>query len=223
VPALFFQDLCTVTAIFEEYPSTEPLPLYLTPAQGEFVNAAQMTLVSSFLTNGAAAPGEAESSPPPPEVVDAYLARCALVGIFPWAHSGNVGAADAYELPARIRPWYKLFAIRGTADLATMQFLPYHRQTAVITDNPYVRAATYWNREQALVVLANSESAQPAAFSVRLVPEQFGWPMDAKVELTPSRDSAPLKAERGAARFSGTLKGFEFAAYTVTVSRGAAR
>ena len=214
VPVLFFQDLCTVSAIFEEYPSTEPLPLHLTPAQGEFVNAAQMTLVSSFLYHGAAAPGEEGGDPPPPELVNAYLSRCALTGIFPWAHSGNVGAEGLYDLPDKLRPWLRLFALRGSNDLGTMQFLPWHRQTAVLSANPYVRAATYWNADRAIVVLANSESAQKQPFSVTVLPEQFGWTKGSKLTLTPTKDCAALPA-LGSNRFEGKLSGFGWVAYEV--------
>ncbi len=215
-PVLFFQDLCTVSAIFEEYPASEPLPLHLTPAQGEFVNAAQMTLVSSFLNNGAAAPGEAESSPPPPELVEAYLARCALVGIFPWAHSGSLGATDQYDLIEKLGPWYRLFALRGDWDLASMQFLPYHRQTAVQSANAFVRAATYWNRDQAIIVLANSESAAAQRFTARILPEQLGWPANSRLQVAPSLGSPPVQAN--GTRWSGELPGFGWAAYRV--SRG---
>jgi hypothetical protein len=213
VPVLFFQDLCTVTAIFEEYPSTEPLPLHLTPAQGEFVNAAQRTLVSSFLANGAGAPGQ-ENPCPPAEVVDAYLSRCALVGIFPWMNSGNMGAADCYDLLEKSRPWYRLFALRGSNDLGAMQFLPWHRQTAVQSDNPFVRAATYWNADKAIIVLANSESAQSAEFAITVLPEQFGWAKGSKVGLKPMKDSGALSAT-DANRFRGSLAGFGWAAYEV--------
>jgi len=215
-PVLFFQDLCTVTAVFEEYCAHEALPLYLTPAQGEFVNAAQRTLVSSFLAYGCVAPGEERSVPPPQDQVNAYLARCALVGIFPWAHSNMVGASDPYDLVEKIRPWYRLFAIRGKDDLASMQFLPYHRQTAVISDNPFVRAATYWSSEKALLVLANSESSEPADFRVKILPEQFGWPADTRIKLIPGKDCKPLKQERESNTFSGRLDGFDFAAYHAT-------
>ncbi|MGE5532571.1 MAG: hypothetical protein ACM3VW_10700, partial [Bacteroidota bacterium] len=213
VPVLFFQDLCTVTAIFEEYPSTEPLPLHLTPAQGEFVNAAQRTLVSSFLANGAGAPGE-ENPCPPAELVDAYLSRCALVGIFPWMNSGNMGATDNYDLLEKSKPWYRLFALRGRNDLGTMQFLPWHRQTAVLSDNPFVRAATYWNADKAIIVLANSESAQPAEFAITVLPEQFGWAKGSKVSLKPMKGSAALSGTE-ANKFGGRLAGFGWAAYEV--------
>lgn len=214
VPVLFFQDLCTVTAIFEEYPSTEPLPLYLTPAQGEFVNAAQRTLVSSFLSTGAGAPGE-ENPCPPKELVDAYLSRCALVGIFPWMNSGNMGATDAFDLLEKSRPWYRLFALRGKNDLGTMQFLPWHRQTAVLSSNPFVRAATYWNADKAIIVVANSEAAAAQDFSFTVLPEQFGWAKTATVTLTPMKDCGALKAA-GPNAFSGTLPGFGWSAYQVT-------
>lgn len=213
VPVLFFQDLCTVTAIFEEYPATEPLPLHLTPAQGEFVNAAQRTLVSSFLATGAGAPGE-DNPVPPAALVDAYLSRCALVGIFPWAHAGFCGARDSYDLQEKIRPWLRLFSLRGKSDLGTMQFLPYYRQTAVLSDNPGVRAATYWNGQQAIVVLANSESAEAAAFTVQVRPEHFGWPAGSTLVLTPTKDSVPLTAGKGN-EFQGTLAGFGWSAYEV--------
>lgn len=213
-PTLLFQDLCTVTAIFEEYPAATPLPLHMTPAQGEFVNAAQMTLVSSFLARGAVGPGEEESIPPPSELVDAYLARCALVGIFPWAHSGSVGAIDSYDLPDRLRPWLRLFAIRDDADLATMQFLPWHRQTGVLIDNPYVRAATYWNTERAIIVIANSESSRQQEFTMRLLPEQFGWPADAALTVRPARDCVgPERVGDGV--FRGSLPGYGYEAWHV--------
>ena len=218
VPVLLFQDLCTVSAIFEEYPSSAPLPLYLTPAQGEFVNAAQMTLVSSFIAHGTVAPGEDGLVAPPADQVNAYLARCALVGIFPWAHAGNIGATDAYDLPDKIRPWYRLFAIRGTRNLASMQFLPYHRQTAVLCDNPYVRAATYWSAVDAIIVLANSESPAPASFRIKLLPDQFGWPQDSEFILTPSRDCPALVAGPGPREFEGGLQGYEFAAYHLSTA-----
>ncbi len=214
VPVLFFQDLCTVSAIFEEYPATEPLPLHLTPAQGEFVNAAQMTLVSSFLYHGAAAPGEEGGDPPAPALVDAYLARCALTGIFPWAHSGNVGAEGAYDLPDKLRPWLRLFALRGDNDLGTMQFLPWHRQTAVLSASPFVRAATYWNADRAIVVIANSESGQEQPVKITILPEQFGWPKGSKLTLTPMKDCEALKS-LGSNRFEGKLPGFGWAAYEV--------
>ncbi|MHB8993658.1 MAG: hypothetical protein ACYC63_00240 [Armatimonadota bacterium] len=216
VPVLFFQDLCTVTAIFEEYPSTEPLPLHLTPAQGEFVNAAQRTLVSSFLANGTGAPGE-ENPCPPTEVVDAYLSRCALVGIFPWMGSGNVGAADSYDLLEKSRPWYRLFALRGKNDLGTMQFLPWHRQTAVLSNNSFVRAATYWNADKAIIVLANSESAQPANFAIIVLPEQFGWAKGSKLTQRPMKDCDAL-SPTGPNAFAGKLPGFGWAAYELTRS-----
>ncbi|MEN6400686.1 MAG: hypothetical protein ABFD94_01975 [Armatimonadia bacterium] len=214
-PVLFFQDLSTVSAIFEEYPSTEPLPLHLTPAQGEFVNAAQFTLVSSFLYYGAAGPDAQEGvgSPPPPGLVDAYLARCALTGIFPWAHSGMVGATDMVDLPDKLRPWYRLFALRGSNDLGTMQFLPWHRQTAVRSSNPFVRAATYWNKDRAIVVLANSESGAEASFSITIQPDHFGWPKTSKLTLKPMKDCDPLTPSSAA--FSGTLKPFGWSAYQV--------
>lgn len=214
VPALLFQDLCTVTAIFEEYPSTEPLPLHLMPAQGEFVNAAQRTLVSSFLANGAGAPGE-ENPVPPPELVDAYLSRCALVGIFPWMHGGSVGAADGYELLEKSRPWLRLFALRGQCDLGRMKFLPWHRQTAVLTSNPLVRAATYWSEDRAIIVLANSESAKTVDFTCTVLPEQLGWPAGSTPTLTPSRGSSELQPGEGANAFVGTLGGFGWSAYEV--------
>jgi hypothetical protein len=215
VPTLLFQDLCTVTAIFEEYPSTEPLPLYLTPAQGEFVNAAQRTLVSSFLSTGAGAPGE-ENPCPPAELVDAYLSRCALVGIFPWMNSGNMGATDSYDLLAKSKPWVRLFALRGRNDLGTMQFLPWDRQTAVLSSNPFVRAATYWDAGKAILVVGNSESAQAADFAITVLPEQFGWPKGSHVALAPTKDSLPLRMCQRRDTFRGTLPGFGWSAYEVT-------
>lgn len=215
VPVMLFQDLCTVSAIFEEYPSSSPLPLYLTPAQGEFVNAAQMTLVSSFLNNGASAPADREGTPAPGDLVDAYLARCALVGIFPWMHSGNMGATDVFDLPEKARPWLKLFALRGDEVLSTMQFLPYHRQTAVVCDNPNVRAATYWRDDHAIIVLANSETIEPQEFVITVLPEQFGWPAATSIKPQPGRDCPPLTSRAQPNTFSGRLGGFGFAAYHV--------
>jgi hypothetical protein len=179
------------------------------------VNAAPRALVSSFLSNGTVGPGEADHVPPPSDLVDAYLARCALVGIFPWAHSGNVVPADAYDLAEKMRPWYKLFALRGASDLSTMQFLPYHRETAAVTDTPYVRAATYWNRDEAIVVVANSESSEAHGFRLTILPERFGWPQGAKVTLAPSRYCAPLQPGGRPNTFGGRLHGFGFAAYHV--------
>jgi hypothetical protein len=215
VPTLMFQDLCTVSAIFEEYPASNPLPLHMTPAQGEFVNAAQMTLVSSFLAHGANGPGEDELTPPPADLVDAYLARCALVGIFPWAHSGVVGATDSYDLPAKLRPWYRLFAIRGERDLATMQFLPYHRQTAVLTDNPFVRGATYWNAEEAIVILANSESADEQEAEVTILPDHFGWAAGATLRAEPARDCEAL-TPAGKNQYTVSLPGYSYGAWHLT-------
>lgn len=214
VPVLFFQDLCTVTAVFEEYPSHEPRPLHLTPAQGEGVGAAPRTLVSAFISHGTVAPGEAEKTPPPADQVRAYLARCALVGIFPWIGTREAPATDAFDLLAKVRPWLELFAIRGDEDLGTMQFLPHHRQTAAVPSSPFIRAATYWNRRKAIVVLANSESAEAVGFRVTLRPEHFGWPEDCKLTLTPTKGSAPFR-RRGRNTFAGTLGGFEFGAYHV--------
>ncbi len=215
VPTLMFQDLCTVSAIFEEYPASNPLPLHMTPAQGEFVNAAQMTLVSSFLAHGPNGPGEDELTPPPADLVDAYLARCALVGIFPWAHSGVVGATDSYDLPEKLRPWYRLFAIRGDSDLGTMQFLPYHRQTAVLTDNPFVHAATYWNAEEAIVVLANSESADEREAEVTILPEQLGWAAEAILLAEPARDCEGL-TPAGKNQYTVSLPGYGYGGWHLT-------
>ena len=215
VPVLFFQDLCTVSAIFEEYPSSSPLPLYLTPAQGEFVNAAQMTLVSSFLNNGASAPADREGTPAPGDLVDAYLARCALVGVFPWMHAGNMGAADVFDLPEKARPWLKLFALRGDEDLATMQFLPYYRQTAVLCGNSHVRAATYWRDDHAIIILANSETSDPQEFMITILPAQLGWPGDTRIDPQPGKDCTPLSSQARANTFTGSLDGFGFAMYHI--------
>lgn len=218
VPVLFFQDLCTVTAVFEEYLAQEPLPLYLTPGQGEFADGAPRTLVSSFLSSSAVAPGEAGKTAPPTDQVDAYLARCALVGIFPWAHAGNVGASDSYELPEKMRPWLRLFALRGEEDLGTMQFLPYHRQTAAITSTPFVRAATYWNDRAAVIILADSERAEPIDFTVTLRPQAFGWPSTVRLRPHPGRGAPPLRPAGEFNTFRGRLEGYQWAAYHLTPS-----
>lgn len=221
VPTILFQNLCTVAAVFEEITDDQVPALCDWPANGQFVNATEKTLVSSFLNHGCLGPGEADFRPPRPEDVRAYLARCALTGLFPWLHSGNLGAVDRYDLLPAAEPYLRLFrSFRGLA-LERMQFADWRRQTAVLTDNPYLRAATYWRGKEAVIVLANSETPFPQQGRFRVQVRHFGWKPVAQytLEHRPDGETLTVSAETlGREGVPVALEGYDYRVYHLLTS-----
>ncbi len=113
--------------------------------------------------------------------VDAFICRLALNGLFPIVRTEDIGPFNLEDKMARLRPWLKLFRSFKGIDFNKLHFNDWKRQGAIVTDNPSIKAAVYWNETEALLVFANSESALSQRTTFKVNTEALGW--EGKISL----------------------------------------
>ncbi len=176
VPTIACKNYCTIDTIYEEIGDDHVPSLGRMPEQAQFVNARPKRLVDSFLWNSCLGSGEKSSRRPRAEDMQAYTARCALIGVWPTPRTDDLAEAMQRPEDPKANAFVGLYSSLRGADLTTMEFADWRTQTAFTSDNAHLRAATFWNADQALVIVANSESAEQQAGTVRIDVTAFGWP-----------------------------------------------
>ncbi len=178
VPTIACKNYCTIDVVYEEIGDDQVPALGRMGEQAQFVNARPKRLVTSFLSNSALGPSRDKTQRPRPDDTLAFTSRCALIGVFPTPRTNDMVEDMQRADDAPGHPFVRLIEAARAVDLTTMEFADWQKQTAVSSDNAHLRAATYWNADQALVFVANSESAVEQSGQVRIDVGAFGWPGD---------------------------------------------
>lgn len=126
-----------------------------------------------------------------PEDVREFLVKLLLNGLFTSLHRASCGAMTSGEFMEKSAPVLDLFEAFKNVEFERFRFANWKQQGAVITDNPAVRAAVYWNETEAVLVLANSESPSVQTFTARVNTQTFGWPQKGHCRLTLAHNPKP--------------------------------
>lgn len=119
------------------------------------------------------------------EIVDVdhkqYMSRAVLCRLFPviaW------NKCKLEEIPDILKYEFKLTRILKEINQAAYnRFADWQYQNAVITNASGVRAAVYWNNEEAIIVLSNSETSHSQKFNFRINKNFFNWKDDDRFSL----------------------------------------
>jgi len=117
------------------------------------------------------------------EDVDAFICRLALNGLFPIIRTEDIGPFNLEDKMARLRPWLKLFRSFKDIDFSKLHFNDWKRQGVVITGNPNIKAAVYWNETEVLLVLANPDGILPQQTTFKVNTESLGWKDTSSLKL----------------------------------------
>jgi len=92
-----------------------------------------------------------------------------------------------------------------------------------VTDNPSIRAAVYWNDTEALLVLANSESALPQRTTFKVNTEALGWEGKTPLNLLERLSGKKLSVNGSLLRNQGVvleLPGYGYKVYQLKLETG---
>ncbi|MDD2485357.1 MAG: LamG domain-containing protein [bacterium] len=157
------------------------------------------------------------------EDVDAFICRLSLNGLFPIIRTEDIGAFNLEDKMARLHPWLKLFRSFKGIDFSRLHFDDWKKQGAIVTDNPSIRAAVYWNDTEALLVLANSESALPQRTTFKVNTEALGWEGKTPLNLLERLSGKKLSVNGSLLRNQGVvleLPGYGYKVYQLKLETG---
>jgi hypothetical protein len=151
-----------------------------------------------------------------------FAGKLSLCGLFSCAALRNAAPFNPDEVMDRFKPWLDLYKSFKSVDFTKLSFSDWKNQGAVITDNPYIRAAVYSNEHEAVLVLANSEnrSIQKARFKVNT--EALGWGKAASYRLVKRPEGTFVAIDREALCKRGVqieLPGYGYAIYLLSIGK----
>jgi hypothetical protein len=140
-----------------------------------------------------------------------YMKTC-MEGVIPMAEGGKQPKLFALcALLNHVSPEFhdpgilKFLTKVRTIDFTRFKKFENHRTQAVRTSKPGIRAAIYWNEEEAMVLLANlTPERQP--FSWKLDPRRLGWTGGYRVAGAGCRELGPLAFKYVTVRRSASWK-----------------
>ncbi len=205
------------SVVFEHYAHPYWLPLDELTALNTFVGASRRdTCTKSLVCSiGGLNPRERRAEGPRLIDTDEILCKLALQGLFPYSFTGwSQEVLDRY---------FELFARFRSVDFSRVTFMDHLHQTAVRSDDPYVRAAAYFGEDEAYVVVANPESDEPRDTTFRVDVREFGWDADqcAMSEQPDGAGARRITADELRAGIDCALGGYGYRVYMLRPLDGA--
>ncbi len=194
--------------VFEHYNHPHWLPLdELTPLN-PFVGASRRDTCTKSLVCSIGGLNPRQRRQEGARLIDAdeVLCKLALQGLFPYCFPWSDEVMDRY---------FHLYACFRSADLSRLTFMDHLHQPAVRSDDPYIRAAAYFNEDEAYVVVANPESDEPRETSFRVDVREFGWDAEecAISEQPDGADARRISADQLRAGIDCSLAGYGYRVY----------
>jgi hypothetical protein len=151
-----------------------------------------------------------------------FAGKLALNGLFSCAGMSNAAPFNPNEVIDRFKPWLNLYKSFKGVDFTKLSFSDWKNQGAVITDNPYIRAAVYSNEREAVLVLANSESCSTLKTRFKVNTEALGWGKAASYRLTKCPEGMPVNIGHETLCKRGVqieLPGYDYAVYLLSIDK----
>lgn len=112
-----------------------------------------------------------------------YISKLLLCGLFTFPSDEYSGAANTQELFERNKPFLDVSRAFKGIDFSQYHFADWKNQAAVITSNPRIRTALYWNGKDAIIIAANSECVSEEKTTIFVSPEALDWEKTGKCRV----------------------------------------
>jgi hypothetical protein len=203
--------------VFEHYSHPHWLPLdELTPLN-TFVGASRRDTCTKSLVCSLAGlnPRDRREEGPRPADTDEILVKLALQGLFPYSFHGW-----PEDILGR---YFRLYELFRSVDFDRLTFADSLHQSAVRGDDPYLRAAVYFNEDEAYLVIANPECDQPRTMSFAAEVSALGWEPSQEYVLAEQPEGTGIQrltADDLARWLSCEVGGYGYRVYVLRPLRG---